>query len=286
MIIGFAGRCRSGKTELAKICEQQGYTKLYFALPLKQLCADILDISIDGLNDAKSKNIDIGLTINDDICEIICNETNIPIDVVKKECNGKTINTVREMLQFIGTDLIRKYDEDWHVNRVKKMVKPNVDYVFDDVRFQNEKKMIEDFGGHCWFVTRTSLENVSNHESETSIKWNQCWNRIIINDSTLPNLQFKWETFMRNYSHSCSIREKEFNNILENGMKSDITPLSVLDVLMLSKAMFTYTPREFNKGEIKEITMNEDKSVFIKYKDDSVEMILNPLTIEDLKIFL
>ena len=55
MIIGFAGRMRSGKTELAKICEDAGFEKLYFALPLKQLCADLMDISIDELNKWKNK---------------------------------------------------------------------------------------------------------------------------------------------------------------------------------------------------------------------------------------
>ena len=32
--------------------------------------------------------------------------------------------------------------------------------------------------------------------------------------------------------------------------------------------------------------MNEDKSVFIKYKDGTIEMIDNPLNIEDLKIYV
>jgi hypothetical protein len=32
--------------------------------------------------------------------------------------------------------------------------------------------------------------------------------------------------------------------------------------------------------------MNEDKTVFITYKDDSMEMVENILQIEDLKIYL
>ena len=63
MIIGLAGRMRSGKTELAKICERFGYERLYFALPLKRLCADLLDISLDELNRAKAEKYDIGVTI-------------------------------------------------------------------------------------------------------------------------------------------------------------------------------------------------------------------------------
>lgn len=286
MILGLAGRCRSGKSELAKICEQYGYEKLYFALPLKQLCADILDISIDELNRAKNEGIDIGITIDDDICKILSEETEIPLDVVTETCNGVLISNVRQMLQFIGTDLIRKYNTDWHVNRIRAMINENKDYVIDDVRFPNEKKMIEDLGGDCWFITRTTLDNISNHESETSLTWKDCWNKVIINDSTLSNLQFKWETFISNYTQSCAIRDKEFKRILEDGSKDDITPLSMYDMMLLSKHLFEYVPRIIEKDKIKKVSMNEDKSVFITYIDDSMEMLDNALQIEDLKLLL
>jgi hypothetical protein len=97
---------------------------------------------------------------------------------------------------------------------------------------------------------------------------------------------FKWEIFMDNYTRSCAIRDKEFDRILESGSKDDITSLSVLSVLMLSKALFEYVPKDIDKDNIVDIKMNEDKSVFIKYKDGTMEMIDHPLVIEDLKIFL
>lgn len=285
-IISFAGRCRAGKSELAKICEKYGYQKLYFALPLKQLCADILDISIDELNRAKNENIPIQITIHEDVCEILSEETNIPLDVTKELCNGKYIETVRDMLQFIGTDYIRKYNKDWHVNKIKEMIDENTNYVIDDVRFPNEKKMITSLGGDCWFVTRTTLENISNHESETSITWKDCWNKVIINNSTLQEMLFKWEIFVGDYARSCAIREEEFNKILENGYKNEIDKLSVLSVLMISKSLFEYVPKNIDKDKVENIKMNEDKSVFIKYKDNSIEMIENPLQIEDIKTLI
>lgn len=286
MIIGFCGRCRSGKTELAKICENYGYTKLYFALPLKQLCADILDVTMDELNKAKNENIPIQITIGNDICSILSEETEIPLETTKEICEGKYLHTVREMLQFIGTDYIRTYNKDWHVNRIKEMIQPNTNYVIDDVRFPNEKRLIEELGGDCWFITRTTLDNVSNHESETALKWQDCWNKIIINDSTLSAFQFKWETFLTNYEQSSKIREEEFKKILETNTKDKITPLSLYDTLLLSKSLFEYTPRFFQQNDIKKITMNKDKTVFITYQNDSIELIENPLIIEELKMFL
>jgi len=286
MIIGFAGRCRSGKTVLSEVCEKYGYQRLSFALPLKQLCADILDISIDELNRAKNENIPIEITIGKDICEILSEETNIPIETTTEICDGKYLHTVRDMLQFIGTDYIRKYNSDWHVNKIKEMIKNDVNYVIDDVRFPNEKRMIEELGGDCWFVTRTTLDNVSNHESETSITWKDCMNKVIVNNSTLNELLFKWEIFMDNYTRSCAIRDEEFNKILENGLNEDIASLSVLSVLMLSPSLFDYCPKDIEKNSVDSITMNEDKSVFIKYIDGSIEMVDHPLIIEDLKIYL
>ena len=286
MIIGIAGRCRSGKTELAKICEKYGYERIYFALPLKQLCADLLDVSIDELNRAKAEKYEIGVTIGEDMCQIISEETEIPLNIVMEKCNGVVIKDVRHMLQFIGTDLIRKYNTDWHVNRIREMIDINKDYVIDDVRFPNEKAMVEELGGDCWFVIRTAIENVSNHESETSITWNDCWNKVIINDSTLSNLLFKWETFIDNYVQSCAIRDREFGRILEDGTEDEITPLSMYDMMFLSKAFFNYVPKDIEKENVKSISMNEDHSVFITYTDDSMELVDNPLSVEDLKILL
>ena len=285
-IISFSGRMKSGKSELAKICERYGYERIYFALPLKTLCADLLDISIDALNKAKAEKYDIGVTIGKDMCKILADETSIPLEAVIETCEGVVIKDVRHMLQFIGTDLIRKYNTNWHVDRIREMIDKNKNYVIDDVRFPNEKALVEELGGDCWFVTRTTLDNISNHESETSITWNDCWNKIIVNDSTLPILQFKWETFMDNYIQSCAIRNKEFERILEDGSENTITPLSVYDVMLLSKSFFTYTHKDVVKENIESITMNEDKTVFITYKDDSIEVVDNALQIEDLKILL
>ena len=77
MVIAFCGRMRSGKTELAMICERYGYERIYFALPLKQLCADILDVSIDGLNEAKNKNTDVSIIFKPMIFLIrfLCNKS-------------------------------------------------------------------------------------------------------------------------------------------------------------------------------------------------------------------
>lgn len=286
MILGFAGRLRSGKTELAKVCQEHGYEIMSFATPLKELCADLLSVTIDELNSLKNNCTKINILINNELCEKISKETDIPIDIVEDVSLGKVIADAREMLQFIGTDLIRKYNEDWHVNKIKERLDKDKNYVFDDVRFKNEKKMIESLGGDCWFVIRPQIDVLSNHESEISIKWKDCFNKIIINDGTLECLKFKWENFLDNYSSTVSHRDEEFNRILEACPKNRIEKLSALDMLFIPNDFFTYNPREIEKEKVATYKITPENSLMITYKDGTIEMIYNMLVIEDLKLLM
>lgn len=286
MIIGFAGRCRSGKTELAKVCEAHGYKIMSFAIPLKQLCADILSVDLDKLNNLKNEGTEIQFVLDDKVCKFLSDETDIPIEITMEICNGKMLYNVRHMLQFIGTDYIRKYNKDWHVNKLRKMIQKDDNIVFDDVRFKNEKKMITSLGGDCWFVVRPMIGNISNHESETSIKWKDCFNKIIINDKSLEYLKFKWETFLDDYENSVTHRDDEFNRILEVCPENRIEALSALDMLFISEDMFTYEERVIPREKVNGLLLTPGNGLKICYKDGSFEFVYNKLVIEDLKMIV
>ena len=294
-IIGFCGRLQSGKSTLASICEEFGYKKLYFAQPLKQLCADILDVSIEELNRLKVEKTIIDLEINDDICDIISVETEIPLTNIKELSQGRIISDVRDLLQFVGTDIIRRYNTNWHVNKIREMINPNEKYVFDDVRFPNEKSLIEELNGDLWFVVRPNLTNVSNHISETSIKWQDIDN-IIVNDKSLSYLKNNWEIFMKSgYEKSFSKRQeiKEhllgISDLIEN---TNDTTFTMLDSLCLSIWEFLYKKISFN--EISNIEINSIKNnmnILTFYQKDEnninvLKKIKNPLNIEDYKFKL
>lgn len=297
MIIGFCGRLRSGKTELAKICEAKGYERLSFGTPLKELCAHLLGISVEQLNEYKNNHTPIDFCLKQPEQQYLSEVTDIPLDVISAKCTDYTIPTVRDMLQVIGTNIIRHHNEDWHVNKIleymalhgdllnSRCIKTH-DWVFDDVRFPNEKRFIEQMCGECWFVTRPIINNVSNHPSETSISWNHCWNKIIINDSSLSYLQFKWESFMEDYIQKTQIRENEFNRILQNGTLHELETLTSLDMLFLPKWLFTYVPIDFENKHIQKASLNQDNTVLVTYEDGTMEIIENPLNIEDLKLYL
>lgn len=285
-IIGLCGRMRSGKSELSKICEQYGYKKLSFAIPLKRLCAELLDLSMEGLNEAKNNKTEISFTFNEDVCEFLSIETNIPKNIVEKVCLNKKVEQVRDLLQFIGTDLIRGYNANWHVERIKEMIEPEDKYVFDDVRFPNEKKLIEDLGGDCWFIIRPSLENVSNHISETSLKWKDCWNKIIINNGSLFYLQFKWHIFVYNYDMSMQKRNEIYEKICTQGLNKETQDeLSLNNYLFLNKILFDKDVKQYSE-KVKSFSLIENGKYLITFQSGKTETISNPLDIENLKMNL
>ena len=286
-IIAFAGRCRSGKTELSNICERYGYKKIYFALPLKMLCSKLLNKSIDELNKLKADKTELGITIDDEYCKVISEETNISLDDVEKICKGIVIKDVRHMLQFIGTDLIRKCNREWHVNRIREMISPKEKYVIDDVRFPNELNLVRELGGDCWFIIRPTIENISNHASETSLTWDLFGNKIIVNDSGLNLFRFKWEVFFSKYDESLVKRDEYIESKCVSELCDVISePLNLFDLLEMSIHLFSYKKRFFDCDSIKKVAQDKDLVVDIEYKDGSHECVKNALNIEDLKMCL
>ena len=295
-IIAFSGRLASGKTELASICEQYGYKKIYFALPLKQLCADLLDISIDELNILKRNNTPINITVSNDWVDIIHETTNIPFENVNKMIGGKTIHTVRELLQGVGTDVIRTYNPHWHVEQIESLLDPNEKYVIDDVRFPNEKAMVEKLNGVCWYIIRPILSNISNHESETALDWRQ-FDNIIVNNQTLTYLKYHWEVFMaKGHDESLEQRRKIYLNMVANddvvGKIGDLIvnvadekTFTVKDALFINEDEFNYTPKFVNNINIKNIEVQNDGALVI-YNDNSLEKVTNVFQLEDLKKYL
>ena len=283
MIIAFGGRIGSGKSELAKICQKAGFEKLYFALPLKQLVADLIHVKIEEINGLKNVEKDYNFNKIDYL--FLSKQTRIPFETVEKEMSPVSFKTVRQLLQFIGTDLIRKYNTNWHVNQIRSMIDKSKNYVIDDVRFKNELNLIKELGGDAWFIIRPKIDNVSNHESETSLTWSDFGNKIIINDSSLELFIFRWETFFNNYDKSMAAREKALKSDCIINLYGEISePLSVLELLEASIYLFKYKHRDFDCSQMKSITQVENYKVDIEYNDGTHELVSNPISIEDLKI--
>lgn len=201
-IIGFAGRKRAGKTCLSKyLAEKYNGTIVTVADALKHLCCDLCEFKdIEELNYYKDNGT--SWSFNKEkyapiwakiICEQVFGEyTENHYNTVLKSLEEIYTYNVRELLQFIGTDIIRKYKPNWHVDKMVEAINnATTDIVcVDDIRFPNERDAVEKLGGTVFFIIRPDLTiNVSNHESEISLTWPEFEdNRIIINSFTKKRL--------------------------------------------------------------------------------------------------
>lgn len=189
-IIAFAGRKRAGKDMLAngvvKKCEKGTAVVVTIADNIKFLCCELLNVSYRTLNRMKDDGTTFEKKPDGRWFSVINRETGIPQSVICDEIGDMVFTTVREMLQVIGTDLIRKYVPNWHVDKTVERIKSydeNMIVVVDDVRFINEKCAIEKLGGDVFFVVRPNCWDVSNHVSETSLHYSDFkTDKVIIND--------------------------------------------------------------------------------------------------------
>jgi len=187
-IIGLAGKMRSGKGLLANwLNEEYGYSYFEVADAIKNICVDILDLdNREQLDILKNNYRKIGMHFTESLCERFAKECNISAEFFKKKMLGKDIQTVRELLQVIGTDVLRAYDPNWHINRLMDEVMPVVKdgggAVIADVRFPNEKLAIEGIGGKVYYVKPYAEADKSEHISENSLSESDFNEMYIINN--------------------------------------------------------------------------------------------------------
>ena len=230
IIIGFAGRQRSGKSCLSiHLKETRNAEIVTVASALKNLVCRILSTDVPTLNDKKNsgalllnafpktatlskygysdEDCEYKLTLNQawvkEATGIISEETGVPNNLVEnviKKFDNNT--TVREVLQKIGTEIIRNYNPHWHVNKLTENIKnsnaPIV--VVDDIRFPNEREAVERLGGTVFFIIRPDLTiPISNHSSETSLRWQDFGSsNIIINCYDLQFLFGEFDEMLNN----------------------------------------------------------------------------------------
>lgn len=312
-ILGFAGRQRSGKTTISKyLQENRGATIVTVASALKGLVCKLLNCDIDTLNARKNDLTPLyqafpytktSAWLNESI-DIIEHEIGVPAETVEELFNSflGEDTTVRDVLQKIGTELIRKYNPLWHVNKLVENIK-NVEsnlVVVDDIRFPNEREAVEKLGGQVFFIIRPDLTvQVSQHSSETSLFWHHFDDKhILLNYSTE---KFLCEQFTEIYdmqfflTDSCPILKSYYDKI--NGSKDEFGPDSlcidpeineivhlVFDTIKKHNGVFLYhsTDHEMSKKIVRclynrPFRVSEDYHTFI---------IWNPMIIENFKIWL
>ncbi len=169
LIIGFSGKKHSGKDTCAKVIADEVFemtsglldTRTYaYAGPMKRLCMQFFGLTHEQCYGTdERKNSLTALWWKD-----------FPVPSCITEENKHRQMTAREVLQFFGTEIIRKLDTNAHVNALMWDIEhqnPRIGLIVD-VRFPNEVSAIQKRGGKVIRLTRCLYPN-DKHASETSL---------------------------------------------------------------------------------------------------------------------
>lgn len=258
-IFTFSGRMRSGKGVLANaLKEKHGAVIISMADELKKLCCAVLSIETgdictrDKLNELKNSEtkFEHPITFSDFSIGYLSQRIDVPETDIKKLTVNFSFTTVRELLQKLGTDIIRTLKPDWHILRTLKHISelpPGTFVCVDDVRFKNELEAFRKNGARTFFVIRTNAETISNHESETSISWEDFnMSDIILNIGQEKQLV---DEFISEYENS-------FDGVVD-------LPIFASDFPEYTNANITFG-KEKNEVVEQLIEQNKDNETFIK----------------------
>jgi hypothetical protein len=135
-IVGLVAKGGCGKSTVADIMvEDYGFTKVSFASALKEEVALVYHFPEKWCHDQEGKNMKIS--------RLRAKAGGGPWPW------GNDYVSVRDILQYYGTDYMRKKDPDHWCNLTEALIDvlPQNKIVLDDVRFPNELRMIERMSG-------------------------------------------------------------------------------------------------------------------------------------------
>lgn len=210
MLIGIAGEKKSGKETLASMFMHSGFARYGFADHLRVAASFIFEMPIATFKDSDKKDSPfkrkkwLGLVEEEYLISMDKNR-------IKRACNyfrtkykttkihenlqpfkNKKFRTPREMLQFIGTDLIRTYlGNEFHIEYVFSdiMEQGYENVVLADARYSNERRNIKEIGGWNILIQRNTGMGKDMHESENDLGKPEDYDFIVDNNKTMKHLQ-------------------------------------------------------------------------------------------------
>ena len=221
MIIGLAGNAGAGKdTAAGFLVSTYGFRQLALADNLKTLCKFVFQVSHAQCYDQKLKEKKFAnpiLLSPKHIEGILDFATRINgFDVTTEKIHkmylyvGKltTLKTPRELLQFVGTELLRDIvDLDYHLKVAKNKIDEgaeNAMYVITDARFDNERLMIKKWGGKTALVDRKRTDKeigLPDHASENDLGKTDNYDFILNNNGDIEDLAKEVDKLVTNINN-------------------------------------------------------------------------------------
>lgn len=195
MIIGISGKKRAGKDTAASILLDRGFRRVSFAAPLKSICGEVfgLDFNDDSRKDEPFDTpLDVSAAHINKLTKRIRDEvTEEQEEAIRAAMKFKKFGTRREILQFIGTDLFRKFIDDniWINYAKQELLDHEGDIVITDARFPNERKMLKELGAKLILIKRPEIEDTTDsHSSENSLGTDADYDVVLNNVGTIEDL--------------------------------------------------------------------------------------------------
>lgn len=200
IIIGLAGRKRSGKDTAAKALIARGFKKLSFAQPLKEICASMTGLPFEHFDKDILKDANLfepillkGGEINrllEGLHELAPLNRELAGSIMMR-CTDMIFHTPRELMQFIGTDIVRDIiSREYWTNTMRSKLRVANKVVITDMRFLEERQLLKSFGAKLVLINRIQeATERSGHASENSLGNNEDYDTILFNDQGIKDLQ-------------------------------------------------------------------------------------------------
>lgn len=208
MLIGIGGKKNAGKNVSASFFQDKGFKLISFADPLKKFVAEIYNWELNDLYDPvkKEQRLTFSVEWNKATANKLEKLAGLPQNVLDQRTMWMT--TKRFALQFIGTEILREYDTDFHVKQFLKLVTPNEDFVTADVRFENELNYLKQNGAWTIYIVRPEYDSLAGaHASENALTGNE-FDVKVINDGTLTQLHEKLAYEFNEKTNKIKIRKE------------------------------------------------------------------------------
>ncbi len=165
MIIGLHGKMQSGKDTCGNfLTERLGFKRLAFADAVRTALWNlnpIVDIAVEKeyghTEDYNLHLAKIKLRVQDIVSKYGWDKAKVDYPEIRK------------LMQLVGTESGRDiHGQDCWTNIVKRQIEanPKQDYVITDLRFPNEKVLVEELGGFVVHIVRDGQTSDSTHASE------------------------------------------------------------------------------------------------------------------------
>jgi hypothetical protein len=202
VVIAFCGEKGSGKsTASEQLVQQFGFTDIALADPLKELISRVFRLSLEYFADPKLKDKDFGYDITvdyehlDKLRSIVENDWDYTLTPEQREeieeYHGYTFKSPREMMQTIGTDILRDIiDKDIFIRLlVQRIIHMETPVVITDVRFKNEREKLKKLGVVLCRIKRTFIDTDDKHKSENDLGLDDEYDAIFDNSESADVLK-------------------------------------------------------------------------------------------------